>query len=182
MEQCWCYCSLRGDGLCECNHSPNGSPVRYCSDVLWYQNLLVLSCQICWEENISNPALCPPSYCRPFMKEYVAELHPKGTSGLNSVWDIARNQEYNRCSYWGPVALLKPTVPGRAGYYCGGSTFVTSPHESDGFHVSYAGETCVDIKGNAMNLSFRSLCLENSPSLPVQSPGRLPGMCEGIAE
>jgi hypothetical protein len=41
------------------------------------------------------------------------------------------------------VALLEPTASDRAGYYCGGSTFVTTPHESDGFHVSYAGETCV---------------------------------------
>jgi hypothetical protein len=53
--------------------------------------------------------------------------------------------------------LLEPTAPDRAGYYCGGSTFVTTPRESDDFHVNYAGETCVDIKGNAMNLSFRSL-------------------------
>jgi hypothetical protein len=29
---------------------------------------------------------------------------------------------------------------------------VTTPHESDGFHVSYAGETCVDIKTNAESL------------------------------
>jgi hypothetical protein len=58
----------------------------------------------------------------------------------------------------GPVAFLKPTAPGRAGYYCGGSTFVTTPHESDSFHVCYAGEMCVDIKkANVANLSSRSL-------------------------
>jgi hypothetical protein len=64
------------------------------------------------------------------MTEDVAELPPKDTTtGLNSVWDIARNQEYNRFSYWGPVALLEATASDRAGYYCGGSTFVTTPHE-----------------------------------------------------
>jgi hypothetical protein len=66
-------------------------------------------------------------------------------------------QERPRRRREGPAALLEPTAPGRAGYYCGGSTFVTTPHESDGFHVSYAGELCVDIKANTVNLSSRSL-------------------------
>jgi hypothetical protein len=37
------------------------------------------------------------------------------------------------------------------------ATLVTTSHESDGFHVSYGGEMCVDIKANAVNLSSRSL-------------------------
>jgi hypothetical protein len=43
-------------------------------------------------------------------------------------------------------------------YYCGGDfTVVTTPHENDGFHVSYVGETCVDIKANAAILFSRLL-------------------------
>jgi hypothetical protein len=46
----------------------------------------------------------------------------------------------------------------RPRYYCGGdSTVVTTPHESDGFHMSYARETYVDIKANAAILFSRSL-------------------------
>jgi hypothetical protein len=44
-------------------------------------------------------------------------------------------------------------------YYCDGdSTVVTTPHESDGFHMNYVDETHVDIKANAAILvSRRSL-------------------------
>jgi hypothetical protein len=100
------------------------------------------------------------------MTENVAELHPKGTtSGFNSVWDIARNQP--GIQY---MLILESCGWSRlpAGYYCGGSTFVTTPHESDGFHVSYAGELCVDIKANAANLSSRSL-LSFELSVPPSS-------------
>jgi hypothetical protein len=112
-----------------------------------------LSHRICWEVNSTTPVSSSSSYCRPFTTEYVCGR--ASSQGYHIRLDIARNQEYyTPCSYWGPAALLEPTAPGRAGYYCGGSTF---PHASDGFHVSYAGETCVDIKVNVANLSSRSL-------------------------
>jgi hypothetical protein len=106
------------------------------------------------------------------MTENVAELHPKGTtSGLNSVWE---------------PGLLYMLVLGScgwsrlpAGYYCGDSTFVTTPHESDGFHVSYAGEKCVDIKANAANLSSRSLLSKENVCHPKENvchPEHLTGM------
>ena len=112
----------------------------------------------------TTPVSSSSSYCRPFTTEYVCGR--ASSQGYHIRLDIARNQEYyTPCSYWGPAALLEPTTPGRAGYYCGGSTF---PHESDGFHVSYAGETCVDIKVNVANLSSRSL-LSLELSVPPSS-------------
>jgi hypothetical protein len=85
---------------------------------------------------------------------------PNGTtSDLNSVCNIARNQEYTPGFYCGSVALLDPTAPYRAGYFCGGgSTVGTTAHESDGFHMSNVDEVYVDIKANvAILFSRRSL-------------------------
>jgi hypothetical protein len=131
------------------------------------------------EVNITPPVSSSPSYCHPFMTEYVAELPLKGTtSGLNSVWDIARNQEYTTCSYWGPAALLRPTAPGRAGYYWSGSTLW--PPLMRAMDSTWATRE----KRVWISRQMRWICPpghycpENSLSLQVQSPGRLPGICE----
>ena len=99
---------------------------------------------------------------------------------LNSVWDC---QECTAGSYCGSVALLEPTAPCSAGYYCGGGSAVSSPHESDGFHVSYAGETCVEVGANVTNdiCPPGHYCPEGSPS-PVQCPPGTNTSSWGLAE
>jgi hypothetical protein len=44
-----------------------------------------------------------------------------------------------------------PTGNCTAGYYCGLGSSVPTPHDSDSFHVSYVGETCVEVNATAVN-------------------------------
>ena len=49
------------------------------------------------------------------------------------------------------MALQAPTYDCTAGYYCGLGSSVSNPHDSDPFHVSYVGETCVSMNPDAVN-------------------------------
>jgi len=64
-----------------------------------------------------------------------------------------------------------PTSLWTAGYYCGLGSSVSTPHDSDTFHVSYVGETCVGVNKTAMNdvCPPGHYCSEGSSS-PIQCP------------
>ena len=67
--------------------------------------------------------------------------------------------------------LTEPTGLCTGGYFCGGGSSVSTPHESDMFHVSYVGETCVSVNMSNLNdiCPPGHYCPEGSPS-PVQCP------------
>ena len=125
------------------------------------------------EVNTTTPVDCPPGYYCPSMTEYGTEFAcPNGTySNSTNLGAISECQQCTPGMYCGTTALLEPTSVCSAGYFCGMGASVAQPHDSDGYHVSYSGETCVGVSDNSTNdiCPPGHYCPVGSPA-PVQCP------------
>jgi hypothetical protein len=92
-------------------------------------------------------------------------------SDMTTLGSVNECQPCTPGKYCGSVALQAPTYDCTAGYYCGLGSSVSTPHDSDPFHVSYVGETCVGVNKTAINdvCPPGHYCPEGSSS-PLQCP------------
>ena len=125
------------------------------------------------EVNTTTPEDCPPGYYCPSMTEHGTEFPcPNGTySNVSRLGAVSECQQCTPGMYCGTVGLLEPTSVCSAGYFCGVGASVAQPHDSDGNHVSYSGDTCVDVSDNSTNdiCPPGHYCPAGSPA-PVQCP------------
>ena len=105
------------------------------------------------EVGTTTPVVCPVGHYCPAMTEFATEFPcPPGTYS-NRV-NLGSEDECTKCtpgSYCEIAGLTSPTGLCSEGFYCGLGSSVSNPHDSDPFHVSYVGETCVSMNHDAVN-------------------------------
>jgi hypothetical protein len=104
-------------GLCERSHSPNGSPVRSCSDVLLWR---------CWSrlphvELVASVAAAPLLW--PPLTRVTVSTYLSLATRERYVWSSRRTRRICPPRYYFPVGSLSPPVqsPGRLPGMCEGS-------------------------------------------------------------
>jgi hypothetical protein len=102
------------------------------------------------------PVICPAgSYCPAGTSSANEYVCPIGTYSTNT--GLTQVSQCDQCAAGMYCPTLGSGVPAgncSAGHFCGGGSSTATPADSDGYHISYVGDTCVV----ATNASTNDVC------------------------
>ena len=117
---------------------------------------------------------CPAGYyCKEGTKFNTQYACPPGTySNTTRLENISQCVSCTPGKYCGTAHLTAPTGNCEAGYFCGGGSNTSTPHDSTlPYTISYVGDTCVRVRNSTLNdiCPPGHYCPEGSVS-PLQCP------------